>query len=379
METTAEHKVGKNHQFEHELNSWIDKEKTALELIKIVGDLWFDKSVEMILFRRTIVDSRPSEVLNDHLYAKTFVNQPLTVYLSLELVKAASELDLSPSRIDIGRLASEYLNEKEQYESVSDFVSDKLSDHIGQDKLQLKPKDVVLYGFGRIGRLAARVLIAQAGKGEQLRLRAIVTRDNSDEQITKRAALLRKDSIHGKLRGTVKADLENKAIVVNGHTINMIAASLPEDINYESYGIHDALVIDNTGVWRDEEGLSRHLKAVGVSKVLLTAPGKGNIPNIVKGVNHMEFKDQENRIFSAASCTTNAIVPVLKVINDSIGVDRGHVETVHSYTNDQNLLDNFHKKYRRGRSAAINMVITETGAAKAVSKVLPELAGSTLR
>ena len=375
VETTADQKVEKNHQFENELSSWIKKEKAALELIKIVGDLWFDKSVEIILFRRSIIDTRPSEVLNDHLYAKNYVNQPLTVYLSLELVKAASKLDLCPSRIDLGRLASEYINEKENYDSTTDFVEDKLSDHIGQDKLKLTPKDVVLYGFGRIGRLAARALISQAGKGEQLRLKAIVTRDNSDEQITKRAALLRKDSIHGKMRGTVKADLDNKAIIVNGHTIYMIAASLPEDIDYESYGIHDALVIDNTGVWRDEEGLSRHLNANGVSKVLLTAPGKGNIPNIVHGVNHEQFMDHSNPIFSAASCTTNAIVPVLKVINDKLGVECGHVETVHSYTNDQNLLDNYHKKYRRGRSAAINMVITETGAAKAVAKVLPELGG----
>jgi glyceraldehyde 3-phosphate dehydrogenase len=133
-------------------------------------------------------------------------------------------------------------------------------------------------------------------------------------------------------------------------------------------------LIDNTGVSRDREGLSEHLKSKGVSKVLLTAPGKGDIPNIVYGVNNGQWASNEN-IFSAASCTTNAIVPVLQVIENTLGVERGHIETIHSYTNDQNLLDNYHPKYRRGRSAPLNLVITETGADKAVAKVLPELAG----
>jgi glyceraldehyde 3-phosphate dehydrogenase len=108
--------------------------------------------------------------------------------------------------------------------------------------------------------------------------------------------------------------------------------------------------------------------------VLLTAPGKGNIPNIVYGANHKNFNPADAQIYSAASCTTNAIVPVIQAIHQEYGIESGHIESVHSYTNDQNLLDNFHKKFRRGRSAPLNMVITETGAAKAVSKVLPEMA-----
>lgn len=156
----------------------------------------------------------------------------------------------------------------------------------------------------------------------------------------------------------------------------MIAANNPEDIDYTQYGIEDALVIDNTGVWRDAEGLGRHLKSKGVKQVLLTAPGKGDIPNIVYGVNHAQYDPDAHQIWSAASCTTNAIVPVIKVINEAYGIESGHIESVHAYTNDQNLLDNYHKKYRRGRSAPLNMVITETGADKAVSKVLPELAGT---
>jgi glyceraldehyde 3-phosphate dehydrogenase len=232
----------------------------------------------------------------------------------------------------------------------------------------------VLYGFGRIGRILARELVAQAGKGEQLRLRAIVVRKRSADDLSKRAELLRNDSVHGPFPGTVIEDSEKNALIVNGHTIYVIDAKNPEDVDYASYGINNALLIDNTGVSRDREGLSRHLTAPGIEKVLLTAPGKGDIPNVVYGVNERSHKDDE-KIYSAASCTTNAIVPVLAVIEQKLGVERGHIETIHSYTNDQNLLDNYHSKYRRGRSAAMNMVITETGADKAVSKVIPALEG----
>jgi glyceraldehyde 3-phosphate dehydrogenase len=152
----------------------------------------------------------------------------------------------------------------------------------------------------------------------------------------------------------------------------MIDASNPEDADYTKYGIKNALVIDNTGVFTNREALSRHLKANGVSKVLLTAPGK-EIPNVVYGINQGELDIENENIYSAASCTTNAISPILKVVNDKYGVVKGHIETVHAYTNDQNLLDNMHNKPRRGRSAAINMVITSTGAGSAVTKVIPDL------
>lgn len=234
---------------------------------------------------------------------------------------------------------------------------------------------MILYGFGRIGRLAAREIISQAGKGEQLRLRAIVTRGNSDEEIVKRADLLRTDSVHGNFPGTVIEDLANKALIINGHNVHMIDAKNPEDVDYTTYGIDNALLIDNTGVFRDDKELSRHLKAKGVDKVLLTAPAKGDVPNVVHGVNHETVDLKNTKIFSAASCTTNAIMPILYVIDKELGIAKGHIETVHSYTNDQNLLDNYHKKYRRGRSAALNMVITETGAESALKKVLPHLAG----
>jgi glyceraldehyde 3-phosphate dehydrogenase len=366
--------MGKEMKYESNLNSWIKDEKSALELITIVGKLWFDKSVELIIFRNQMIDRSASQLLNLHDYAQTVVSQPITINITLALTKALNRLMLAPSRIDIGKLGSEWLTEKDNYLDEMDFVSKKLSSFVGEDKIQLKPVDVVLYGFGRIGRLAARELISQAGKGEQLRLRAIVTRDKTADDILKRADLLRTDSIHGKFLGTVKADVENNCLIVNGHTIHMINAASPDSIDYTQYGINNALIIDNTGVKRDREGLGKHLLSKGVSKVLLTAPAKGDIPNIVHGINH-ESADKNEQIFSAASCTTNAIIPVLAVINKTLGIEKGHIETVHSYTNDQNLLDNYHPKYRRGRSAALNLVITETGAESAIAKVLPELSG----
>lgn len=362
-------------KYQSEFQNWIEKEKKALELIKCVGQLWFDRSIELVLFRKPLFDVGSSEILAYHQYAKQISGVEISIYETLELATHIANAAVAPSRIDIGRLATEWLSECNTHASMQDFVTSKLAKHIGKDKIKLKPKDVILYGFGRIGRIAARELIMQAGKGEQLRLRAIVTRSYSDDELTKRAELLRSDSIHGAFYGTIVEDFENKALIVNGQTIYLIAAKNPEDTDYTQYGIDQALVIDNTGVFRDREGLGRHLKAKGVSQVLLTAPGKDDIPNIVTGINENEFDFKTENIFSNASCTTNAIVPVLKLVNDSFGIEKGHIETIHSYTNDQNLLDNYHKKYRRGRSAAINLVITETGADKAVAKVIPQLAG----
>lgn len=353
----------------------IAKEKAAAEFMKKISELYLDKGIETVLFRNQLIDQRASEVLNLHEYARKFVGQNITVEDTLELLNELVKLDLAPARMDIGRLASEWLQEKANYQSSKAFLEDKLASFIGPENMErTTPKDVVLYGFGRIGRLVARELMAQEGKGEQLRLRAIVTRGEDALTLEKRASLLREDSVHGPFPGTVEADVEKNAIIINGRRIQMISASKPEDIDYTSYDINDALVIDNTGAFRDDEALARHLRSKGVAKVLLTAPGK-NVPNIVHGVNQTNFDPAKVDIFSAASCTTNAITPVLKVIEDNLGVVKGHIETVHAYTNDQNLVDNMHSKYRRGRAAALNMVITETGAGKAVAKALPQLEG----
>jgi glyceraldehyde 3-phosphate dehydrogenase len=360
-------------KYQSEFQSWIEKEKKAIQLINIVGQLWFDKSIELVLFRKPLFDIGSSEILSHHQYAKEVSGKDINIYETLELAKTIANSNLAPSRIDIGRLAAEWLEDKNT--NIQDFVIGKLSKHIGKDKINLKPKDVVLFGFGRIGRIAARELVLQAGKGEQLRLRAIVTRDHSDEELIKRAELMRTDSVHGPFNGTIIEDFENHALIINGQTIYFVEAEQPEDIDYTVYGIQDALLIDNTGIFREREDLSRHLQAKGIAKVLLTAPAKGNVPNIVAGINDLEIDFDKETIFSNASCTTNAIVPVLKLIDDCFGIEKGHIETIHSYTNDQNLLDNYHKKYRRGRAAALNLVITETGADRAVAKVLPHLGG----
>lgn len=291
----------------------------------------------------------------------------------MSIAKAIQELDVPPSKIDIGKLAYECHLNPSLCANKLEFVKTKLGD-LSQVK-DIEPRNVVLYGFGRIGRLLARELMTRIGKGSQLRLRAIVTRGNIDESVLeKRASLLRVDSVHGDFIGTVSVDTENNALIINGTTVYVISSDNPDDIDYTAYGIDNALIIDNTGAFRDDEALARHLKAKGASKVLLTAPGKG-IPNIVHGVNHLQYSPDEVDVFSAASCTTNAITPVLKVLDDNFGIKKGHIETIHAYTNDQNLVDNMHKKYRRGRAAALNMVITETGAGKAVSKALPALEG----
>lgn len=357
--------------YEKELNSHVQKERAAVKLSSHVGELLYDKGIELVLFRNHLTDITISEILNLHEYAKNVVKRPIDIETTSKLAELLLNMDLAPAKIDLGKLASEWLTEKSNFANEEAFLTSKLSGFTSSSG-NFEPRDVVLYGFGRIGRLAARELIKQAGKGQQLRLRAIVTRGSSDKDIIKRAALLRSDSVHGAFKGTVVEDLENKALIINGQIVRMIDASNPEDVDYTQYGINNALVIDNTGVFTNREALSRHLQAKGVGKVLLTAPGK-EIPNVVYGINQGDLDIENEKIYSAASCTTNAISPVLKVINDAFGVKKGHIETVHAYTNDQNLLDNMHKSSRRGRSAAINMVITSTGAGAAVTKVIPDL------
>lgn len=359
--------------YEKELSFQADRRRASVEFIKIISDLWYDKSIELVLFKNQLIDKNVSEILNLHEYAGEFVQKPISIFDSVEIAQAIKMLDLPPSKLDIGKLTYEYHLEDDQYSNSLAFVADKLKD-ASQEKSK-SPKDVVLYGFGRIGRLLARELMARTGQGSQLRLRAIVTRGTIDQNaLEKRASLLQYDSVHGDFLGTVQTDVENKALLINGTTVHMIAANAPEEIDYTKYGIHNALVIDNTGAFRDDKELSRHLQSKGTSKVLLTAPGKG-VPNIVHGVNQYDYNPDEVAIFSAASCTTNAITPVLKAIEDTFGIVQGHLETIHAYTNDQNLVDNMHKKYRRGRAAALNMVITETGAGSAVAKALPQLEG----
>ena len=357
--------------YDSEIAFQSDRRKAAVEFIKIISDLWYDSAIELVLFRNQLMDRNVSEILKLHEYAGDFVNKRISIFDSVEMAQALKSLNLPASKLDIGKLTFEFHKEYLSNHSSSAFLSKTLK--AAQQQPKLEPKDVVLYGFGRIGRLVARELMGKSGSGNQLRLRAIVTRDKiSPTVLEKRAALLRSDSVHGDFQGTVKVDTNLHALIINGMTVYIISALKPEDIDYTNYGIKNALIIDNTGAFRDQKALQRHLIAKGAEKVLLTAPGK-EVPNIVHGVNHLEHSPDTIDIFSAASCTTNAITPILKVVDDTLGVVHGHLETIHAYTNDQNLVDNMHSKYRRGRAAALNMVITETGAGKAVSKALPAL------
>ena len=361
-----------NDSFETSLKAWNENEKAANELINIVGRLWYDKSVELIMLRSLLVNRGSGKILNKHLRASTVLNKPVRVQDSLLIAKALLAENLAPARIDLGRLNSEWTDEKEKYNNnVTAFVRDKLSYIIDANPRSNKVQDVILYGFGRIGRILCREMTEMAGRGDALRVRAIVTRKNSPEDILKRINLFRTDSVHRYFHGVCTPVEGENAMMVNGQKILFLESKNPEDLDYTQYGINDALLIDNTGAFRDRESLSRHLQAKGVAKVLLTAPGKGDIPNVVYGVNQDTLDLDNETIFSAASCTTNAIVPGLEVMLKK----KGHIETIHSYTNDQNLLDNYHKKERRGRSAPLNMVITETGAGKAAAKAIPELKG----
>ena len=353
---------------------WLEQKKAAIDLISAAGRLRYSNSVELVFFRRSLTDRNVSEILELHKYAEEVREKKFSVLATAKVAEELLDLKLPPSKLDIGKLTAGWLESGMNAGELPAFLRKQLAGVLNSDANgYTNPRDVILYGFGRIGRLAARELFRQEGMGQQLRLRAIVIRDDVKTTLAKRASLLRHDSVHGRFPGIVEADLDSDSLVVNGQSIKVISAPGPDQADYKQIGILDALVIDNTGAWKDREGLSLHLKSAGVSKVVLTAPAKG-VPNIVYGVNHDGFSDDE-KILSAASCTTNAIVPVLYVIEKEFGIEKGHIESVHAYTNDQNLLDNYHKKPRRGRSAAINMVISATGAGEAVSRVLPQLQG----
>ena len=355
-------------------SDWKEREALAEGMIPLVGRLYREKNVKSYIYGHSLHNESVIDIMQAHRAVREIEENELSEFETFPVIKALAGLDLGPAHIDVGRLAVAFEAVKDNT-SIETFIQQEVADLIGSESEPREPRDVVLYGFGRIGRLMARLLIEKAGGGENLRLRAIVVRDGgAKSDIEKRASLLRRDSVHGRFKGTIRVDAERNQIIANGNEIQVIYASAPDQIDYTAYGINNAIIVDNTGKWRDAEGLGLHLKSKGASKVLLTAPGKGDLKNIVYGINNSVIEDSDT-IISAASCTTNAISPPLKALDDEYGIKNGHVETVHAYTNDQNLIDNYHKGDRRGRSAALNMVITETGAAKAVAKVLPKFEG----
>ncbi|MBN7793203.1 glyceraldehyde-3-phosphate dehydrogenase [Microbacterium esteraromaticum] len=350
-------------------DEWQADEELAERMIPLIGKLNRTRDVVTSLHGHRLLGLSTTGILEVHERVAALGHGRLELDDTLAVLEALCEIKPGASSIDVARLIAEHAGSDRD---LVDYLREALAPALGAEPAE--PVDVVLYGFGRIGRLLARILIAHTGGGSGLRLRAVVVRRGAENDLVKRASLLLRDSVHGRFEGSVDVDEEKSQIIANGNRIQVIYSDDPSTVDYTAYGIRDAIIVDNTGRWRDEEGLSRHLQAKGAARVLLTAPGKGELKNIVHGINDSTITD-DDRIVSAASCTTNAITPVLKAMDEAYGIVRGHVETVHSFTNDQNLIDNFHKGDRRGRSAVLNMVITETGAAKAVARALPELAG----
>ncbi|WP_218354879.1 glyceraldehyde-3-phosphate dehydrogenase [Alteromonas lipotrueiana] len=364
-----------NQQYEQELqSSWQERQEYAEMMLPLIGRLYRKFAVEISVYGRPLLNAGAIDVIKAHRQVRLYEGIKLRLRESWPILEALDKMHLAPAQIDIGKLAYDFhYGSAVDQQDLDRYLQEKLATVIDQ-KDEQEPRDVVLYGFGRIGRLLARLLIERQGVNNKLRLRAIVVRGGREGDLEKRASLLRRDSVHGPFNGSITIDEERNVIKANGSFIQVIYANSPDEVDYTQYGINNAIVIDNTGIWRDEDGLGLHLKAKGTAKVMLTAPGKGDIKNIVHGVN-CDTISPDDKILSAASCTTNAITPVLKALDEKYGIVSGHVETVHSYTNDQNLIDNYHKAERRGRSAPLNMVITETGAAKAVAKAYPVLAG----
>lgn len=355
-----------------QLVAWQEREGSAEALVPVVGSLYRNQAVVTEVFGISLVGKAPVAVMQIHDKASRKAGQTIQLSESLALARLMDAMELGRARVDLGKLALRFHASGE--ENLESWAREQLA-AISRTEAPLPdaPQDVVLYGFGRIGRLIARILISKTGGGDKYRLKAIVLRPGKAEHLVRRASLLERDSVHGRFEGTVQVDLERQGLIINGNFVQIIYANDPSECDYASYGIDNAVVIDNTGKWRDAAGLGKHLEAPGAARVILTAPGKG-VPNIVYGVNHDTLAGDES-IVSAASCTTNAIVPALATLDDTFGIEHGHLETVHAYTNDQNLIDNFHKKDRRGRGAPLNMVITSTGAATAAALALPQLEG----
>ena len=361
---------------EDSFGDWKWREALAELMVPLIGSL-YRKGINIMIYGKSLVNESPVAIMKAHRFARQTDNNELSELETYPILQHISTLELQDCEIDIGEIAVScpfFDDIKDDSSKIPNYINSELESVINIDSKRPEvPANIVLYGFGRIGRLVARMMTQTTGPGNYFRLKAIVIRKAADDDIFKRASLLTRDSVHGPFDGTVRVDEENSTLVINGNPVKVIYATNPDEVNYADYEIHNPIVIDNTGVWRDEKSLSKHNES-GASKVILTAPAKGNIKNIVYGIND-DILDDDDSIISAASCTTNAIVPILKAVNDEYKIKGGHIETVHAYTNDQNLIDNFHKGDRRGRGAPLNMVITTTGAVKAVAKALPELEG----
>jgi len=212
-------------QSNESLNLWREKEKKAIELLKISMELRLDKSIDLVLFRKPIYDTRPSKIIHNHLHSKNYIQKSITVDLSLQLAKSIEKIkEIAPVKIDLGHLATHWIDERDNYKDIDEFVRFRLSNFINKAEKGQGSKDVVLYGFGRIGRIVAREIIYQTGKGEQLRLKAIVIRPKMADkamEIVKRANLFRADSVHGDFQGSMEILKETDEMLLNGNRVKV--------------------------------------------------------------------------------------------------------------------------------------------------------------
>ena len=309
-----------NQQFEQELqSSWQERQEYAEMMLPLIGRLYRNHAVEISIYGRPLLNASAIDVIKAHRTVRLHEGVKLRLRESWPILEALSKMQLAPAQIDIGKLAFDFhYGSAVDNDDLEGYLKSALVNVVDVNDEQ-EPQDVVLYGFGRIGRLLARLMIERQGSNNKLRLRAIVVRGGRDGDLEKRASLLRRDSVHGPFNGSITIDHERKAIKANGSFIQVIYANSPDEVDYTQYGINNAIIVDNTGIWRDKDGLGLHLKAKGAAKAVLTAPGKGDIKNIVHGVNDSDIEASDT-ILSAASCTTNAITPVLKALDEEYGI-----------------------------------------------------------
>ena len=333
-------------------DDWKQRETLVQEMIPVIGKLFNRQNIGIYIYGRPLHNRSVTFIMKSHRFVRQVERNEMSEFESHPVLLALAKLDLCHANIDLGKLTVRFMEHQEaaghEAKDVDSFVAEELSYLVGNQQSPIaKSQDVVLYGFGRIGRLMARLLIERTSTGEVMRLRAIVVRPGGEGDLIKRASLFTNDSVHGAFQGTLRVDEKRNCLIANGNVIQVIYANSPDKIDYTEYGIEDALIIDNTGKWRDEEGLgcisnpeasasSADSSGQGVEKYRLRHQRSRMLP--------------EDKIVTAASCTTNAIAPVLKVVNDEFGINRGHIRLSRLQRSES--YHNYHKGSRRGRSAA---------------------------
>ena len=327
--------------------------QVAQQIRDIAERVYVERGMRVEICARPVRNQLPAQILKSLAFAAA-TDDSCTATALLATLQQVCEAASGPCLVDLADLTQATPEERQSALQL-----------LGGTGAQVAPRNVVVNGFGRIGRLLVRQLSTD-GYVPYLKLAGIRVRPGTD--LRRRAALLEHDSVHGAFNADLQCDPDNSSLIINGEAIPVFEAG------GDSAMAADTLLLESTGVGRDAPALEGLLAESGAEQVLLTAPGKSGVSNLVHGISDLSASAKEP-VLAAASCTTNAIVPLLAVLEERIGLRHAHFETVHAYTNDQNLVDNAHSSARRGRAAVSNIVMTTTGAADAVVQVLPQLAG----